>query len=137
VNPVVVIPAQVPETLQGIAAEVGRIESKVGSLLSRPSPEGFDWQELLDQIADLLKPDEKPVPGRTYQIRRPCGRGTDGEPLPPVLVEVPSAGDMSQAILKRLDALAELIDEQKQIRGPICKGKPGGEPVTVTFERVS
>jgi hypothetical protein len=122
--------------MAGIAAEIGRIESKVGSLLARPSPEEVDWQGLLEQIADLLAPDAEPIPGATYQIRRPCGRGADGEPLPPVLVQVPQAADPTIAILARLDALAELIDEQKQIRQPICKGKPGGEPVTVTFERV-
>jgi hypothetical protein len=129
-------PAQVPETLAGIAAEVGRIESKVGSLLTRPSPEAFDWEGLLEKIADLLKPDPDPIPGATYQVRRPCGRGQDGEPLPPVLVQVPSSADVSEAILRRLDALARLIDEQKQLRQPVCKGKPSGEPVTVTFERI-
>jgi hypothetical protein len=123
--------------MAGIAAEIGRIESKVGSLLARPSPEGVDWQGLLDQIASLLAPDAEPIPGATYQIRRPCGRGADGGPLPPVLVQVPQAADPTVAILARLDALAELIDEQKQVRQPICKGKPGGEPVTITFERVS
>jgi hypothetical protein len=122
--------------MAGIAAEVGRIESKVGSLLARPSPEATDWQGLLEQIADLLAPDAEPIPGATYQIRRPCGRGADGLPLPPVLVQVPQVADPTAAILARLDALAELIDVQKQLRQPICKGKPSGEPVTVTFERV-
>jgi hypothetical protein len=122
--------------MAGIAAEVGRIESKVGSLLALPAPDAFDMVGLLEQIAALLAPDSAPIPGATYQIRRPCGRGADGEPLPPVLVQVPSAADATEAILRRLDALAALIDEQKQIRQPICKGKPGGEPVTVTFERV-
>jgi hypothetical protein len=135
-DPVTVDPAQVPETMAGIAAEIGRIESKIGSLLARPSPQGFEWQGLLEQIADLLKPDAEPIPGATYQIRRPCGRGADGAPLPPVLVQVPQVADATEAILRRLDALAELIDEQKQIRQPICKGKPVGEPVTVTFERI-
>jgi hypothetical protein len=134
--PVVVNPAQVPATMAGIAAEVGRIESKVGSLLARPASEGSDWDGLLEQIAELLAPSGEPIPGATYQIRRPCGRGADGQPLPPVLVEVPEAVDVSEAILRRLDALAELIDEQKQVRQPVCKGKPGGEPVSVTFERV-
>jgi hypothetical protein len=51
-------------------------------------------------------------------------------------VEVPEAVNVSAAILQRLDALAVLIDEQKQLRQPVCKGRPVGEPVTVTFERV-
>ena len=129
-------PVQVPATMAGIAVEIGRIESKVGSLMARPAPEGIDWEGLLSQIAELLTPDAEPVPGATYQVRRPCGRGADGQPLPPVLVEVPEAANATTAILQRLDALAELIDEQKQLRQPVCKGKPGGEPVTVTFERV-
>jgi hypothetical protein len=129
-------PAQVPATLTGIAAEVGRIESKVGSLLARPAAEGFDWEGLLEQIAELLKPDPGPIPGAAYQVRRPCGRGPDGGALPPVVVQVPESADVSEAILRRLDALAELIDEQKQVRQPVCKGKPSGEPVTVTFERI-
>lgn len=135
-NPVQVDPAQVPETLAGIASEVGRIESKVASLLRRPEPAGFDWQGLLDKIMELLKPDPAPIPGTTYEVRRPCGRGPGGDPLPPVQVPVEEAPDADAAILARLDALAVLIDEQKQLRQPVCKGKPGGEPVTVTFERV-
>jgi hypothetical protein len=129
-------PAQVPQNLAGIAAEVGRIESKVGSLLARPAPEAFDFEGLLEQIAELLRPEAEPIPGATYQVRRPCGRGSNGEPLPPVLVQVPSAADASEAILRRLDALAVLIDEQKQLRQPVCKSRPTGEPVTVTFERI-
>jgi len=135
-SPVVVDPVSVPETLAGIAAEVGRIESKVGSLLARQVPEVIDWEWLLDQIALLLDRGGEAVPGVTYQIRRPCGRGADGSPLPPVLVHVPTGADATEAILLRLDAIAELIDEQKQVRQPVCKGKAQGAPVTVTFEEV-
>ena len=135
-SPVVIDPVQVPETMAGIAAEIGRLETKMAVQLARPSPEALDTEALLQQIEDLLNPDTAPIPGTTYQVRRPCGRGADGGPLPPVLVQVPSSADVSEAILRRLDALAELIDEQKQLRQPVCKGKPTGEPVTVTFERV-
>lgn len=124
--------------LQGIATEVGRIEQKMAALLGRPQPEApvVDFAPVLDalgQLAGLLLADN---PGGVYIVRPPCGRGPDGGPLPPVEVPVPAAGDVFGAILARLDALAALVDEQKQLRGPVCKGKPAGEPVTVTFTEV-
>jgi hypothetical protein len=135
-DPVQVDPAQVHETLAGIAAEVGRIESKVASLLARPAPEGFDWQGLLDKIAELLEPDAVQFPAAAYQIQPPCGSGPDGGPPPPVVVPVAATANPTEAVLLRLDALAGLLDAHKRIRQPICKGRTTGEPVTVTFEWV-
>lgn len=135
-KPIVVDPVPVPDTLKGIAEELGRVETKLAVILRRPEPEGFDLEGLLDKIRELLNGGPDPIPGATYQVRPPCGRGPGGAPLPPVEVPVPEAADATGAILARLDALAVLIDEQKQLRQPVCKGKPVGEPVTVTFEQV-
>jgi hypothetical protein len=134
--PQTVTDPQIRPTLDGIATEVGRIENKLRRVLDPPAAPAPDWQGLIDQLMELLKPDPEPIPGTTYEVRRPCGRGPGGDPLPPVQVPVGEAPDVDAAILARLDALAVLIDEQKQLRQPVCKGKPEGEPVTVTFERV-
>lgn len=122
-----------PPTLQGIASEVGRIEQKVARLLTDGPPVDLpDLGALLDLLQALLSQ----VDGTTYQLRVPCGRDENGDPLPPIEFDVPSRPDASSAILARLDTLAAMLDEHKQLRQPICKGKPAGEPVTVTFAEI-
>ncbi|MFN9507327.1 MAG: hypothetical protein ACK57J_22685 [Rubrivivax sp.] len=135
-RPVTITPVPVPPSLGGIAEELGRIERKLEAMFNDPPGEGLDLAGLLDALRDLLNPGGEPIPATTYQVRPPCGRGPGGDPLPPVEVPVPEAADPLAALLLRVDALAVLIDEQKQLRGPVCKGKPAGEPVTVTFEQV-
>lgn len=145
----VVTPVPVPVTMAGIAQEVGRIETKTRLLLEQQGGGGGGLDGLVDQLRQLLDSlqlrealqqllDQQagPVESTVYTVRPPCGRGPDGQPLPPVEVPVAASGDMLAAILLRLDALAVLIDEQKQLRGPVCKGRPTGEPVTVTFEQI-
>jgi hypothetical protein len=129
-------PAQVPATLQGIAAEVGRIESKVASVLKQPGMSLPDFGALFDMLQLLLTLLPQPVAGTTYSVQPPCGRAPGGGPLPAVAVAVADAENDGEAIIRRLDAIAELIDRAKQLRQPICKHKPTGEPVSITFEEV-
>ena len=123
-------------TLDGIASEVGRIESKLNRMMREQEDGGDQWQDLIDAIRDLLGGDGETVGGTVYRIQPPCGRAADGGALPPVEITIPTADGATAAIVTRLDAIARLVDEHKQIRQPICKGKPTGEPVTVTFTEV-
>jgi hypothetical protein len=119
-------------TMQAMAAELGRLERKgeitIDKLGRMEALAGAG--EVLQALAEwLLSAD----PGTTYSIQPPCGTDANGDPLPPVDVIVPPTIGPDAALLARVDALAMLIDEHKQIRQPICKGKPTGQPVTVTF----
>lgn len=111
--------------LDSIAREMGRQEQKLAGLLS-----GLGYPEAFDRLLDLLTSINT---GGSYSIRPACGTDANGNPLPPIEVPIqPTIGD-NAAIIARLDAIAELIDHHKQLRQPICKGKPTGESVTVTF----
>lgn len=110
--------------LVSIATELGRQEQKLAGLLG-----GLGIPEAFDGLLDLLSTAD---PGTTYAIHPPCGTTPEGGPLPPVEIFVPPTIGENAAIIARLDAIAMLLDEHKQIRQPICKGKPIGRPVTVT-----
>ena len=111
--------------LDSIAKELGRQEQKLAGLLG-----GLGYPEAFDRLLDLISSING---GTTYTLHPPCGTDANGDPLPPVEVIVPPSIGDSSAIINRLDALAMLLDEHKAMRQPICKGKPTGRPVTVTF----
>ena len=140
-KPVIIDPAQVPETMAGIAAEVGRIESKVGSLLQRPEQDlgavlerFLLLQGLLQQLWDYLQS----IDGAgNYSLDSTCEVDEDGAKRPPVAVDFPQSTGSTAAITKRLDALASLIQVHKDLKQPSCKHpRPGGEAVTVNFSEV-
>jgi hypothetical protein len=110
--------------LDSIARELGRQEQKLAGLLS-----GLGYPEAFDNLLDLLTSING---GTTYSLHPPCGTDANGDPLPPVEVIVPPTIGDNSAVIARLDALAMLLDEHKAMRQPICKGKPTGQPVTVT-----
>jgi hypothetical protein len=110
--------------LDSIARELGRQEQKLAGLLS-----GLGYPEAFDNLLDLLNSVNG---GTTYLLHQPCGTDAEGNPLQPVEVVVPPTIGDNSAVLARLDALAMLLDEHKAMRQPICKGKPTGNPVTVT-----
>jgi hypothetical protein len=126
-------PGAAPQpNLPAIANEVGRIEKKAELMLSKMGPlnDIGDKLQILQALAEWLLSGD---PGTTYSIQPPCGTDANGDPLPPVEVIVPATVGPEAAMIARVDALAMLLDEHKQIRQPICKGKPTGQPVTVTF----
>lgn len=110
--------------LVSISKELGRQEQKLAGLLG-----GLGLGSALDDLLKLLTSING---GTTYSLTPPCGTTTNGDPLPVVEVIVPPTIGDNAAVIARLDALAMLLDEHKQMRQPICKGKPTGSPVTVT-----
>lgn len=115
-----------------MAAELGRLERKGELMLERSGPLA-QIPDVVDAIADLVELLDSFDPGGSYSIRPACGTDANGDPLPPIEVPIQPGLGLAHAVTARLDAIAELIDHHKQLRQPICKGKPTGEPVTVTF----
>lgn len=139
-------PGQGPApTLQDMAREMGRQESKLNLLLARPPggggdggggglpPDFPDLSGLLDLLQLLASIDG---PGG-YQLQGPCETGPDGQPVPPRVADWGPSIGLESAIVKRLDALAELLQAHKDLRQPICTpGRAVGQPVTVTFQEI-
>lgn len=121
-----------PPTMAGMAAELGRLEKKGELMLERSGPLA-QIPDVIDAIADLVELLDSFDPGGSYSIRPACGTDANGDPLPPIEVPIQPGLGLAHAVTARLDAIAELIDHHKQLRQPICKGKPTGQPVTVTF----
>lgn len=115
-------------TRRAIATELGRMEMKLGGLLGGLGipEEALDLWKLLE----LLK---QPQPGTIYAIQQPCGTGADGSLPEPIEIEIPDVVGETAAIKARLDAIAQLIAIHKGLPGRVCKFKPVGESVTVTF----
>jgi hypothetical protein len=87
-----------------------------------------------DKLAELLLSFD---PQGGYSITGPCERGPDGELLPPRAAAWGASTGLERNILKRVDALAELLQHHKDLKQPICPpGRAVGQPVTVTFEEV-
>lgn len=121
-----------PSTPGGMAQELGRLEKKAELALDRMGPLD-NLPDVIDAITDLIDLVDRFDPGGSYSIRPACGTDANGNPLPPIEVPIASGLGMVHAVTARLDAIAELIDHHKQLRQPICKGKPTGQPVTVTL----
>jgi hypothetical protein len=99
-------------------------------------PPGFDWGDLFQKLLKLVL--EADGPGG-FQLQGPCDRDSEGDLLPPRVAEWGPSLGIERNIVKRIDALAELIQHHKDLRQPTCGGGGGravGQPVTVTFEEV-
>jgi hypothetical protein len=137
-------PGQSPQaTLQGIATEVGRLERKMEIQLERPQiqiPSDLARSGALETVADLVRQligsllDG--VPGGTYQLVSGCPVPLGQEPPEPVTVNIPDAGSTRDALIARLDALAQLLQVHKDLRQPMCKTAGAQSNVTVQFEEL-
>ena len=124
-------------TLQGIAQEVGRVESKLNKLLNPATGNNFDRLELIyDTISGLFEFLTSITAGGSYTLEAPCETAEDGSPL---VVEHTYDGALNSigVLSNKIDALAALVQSHKNTRQPICKpAPPTGQPVTVQFEEV-
>jgi hypothetical protein len=130
--------------LEAMAKELGRIESKLEIMLKTPTGPGGDLGDLLGPLVNglfqLLQSFFDGAPGQTWELYGPCEVDENGDPItPPVprLVNIPETSSDRDAVLARLDGLAELIQQHKYLRQPTCTRKaPMGEFVTVNFEQI-
>jgi hypothetical protein len=119
--------------LTSIAQELGRIETKLHWVLNPPTGAGdpVDWLQLARILWDLLN---SRTAGTTYTLTAPCDLGPDGNPLVHE-VTIPDLGNQD-ALVERVDALAELLGVHQQWKQRICVGSKGtnlGAFVTVRF----
>jgi hypothetical protein len=125
-------------TLAGIAAEVGRIESKLNRLLN-PSVSGdaSDLLQLLWQgLQGLINSLTDNRPGGQYELTSPCVLDSNDERVV-YTAEFPETEDNTAAVLARLDALAALLQIHKDLKQPICHQTPAvGQPVQVQFVQI-
>ena len=136
------IPANGPQpTPQGIAQELGRIESKLARLIDpksdRPGqpPDRLHW--LQENIANIIDFFLSINGGGEYRISSPCVLDEEGNRIESV-VEYSGALQSFGVISNKIDALAQLLQEHKDLKQPICRETPatGGQAVTVNFVQV-
>lgn len=127
-------------TIQAIATEVGRIEQKVDRMLNpAPPSNGLDrLGELMAVIGGVAEALLAAQSGGTYTMAGPCEVDSSGEPIVDIReVQFPGALTVLGVMVNRLDALAVLLQEHKNLRQPTCRKKtPVGEFVTVNFEQI-
>lgn len=138
IGPVTVTTNAPQATLAGIAGEVGRIEQKLAKMINNTDDDWKDtlWGLLGKGIETLLENLATGQPAGKYLLSTPCERASNGERIK---YEVPIIRTYNRfdAIYKRLDALADLIQTHKDLKQPICRGtQPTGQPVTVNFTQI-
>ena len=138
-----VIPANGPQpSLDGIAKEVGRIESKMASVMkSTAAKDGPEWDEILGvlrflkAIFDGITDDE---PQSAYQISSPCELD-DQEQRIVFASTIAASTDKFGAIINRINAVADLLQHSKNLKQPLCPGQRfpvSGQAVTVNFTQI-
>lgn len=77
---------------------------------------------------------ETPYPAGSYSINGVCERDPDGNPMDVTRSSTYLEAPGIDAVLTRLDALADLFQYHKELRQPICRApRGGGDLVTVNF----
>jgi hypothetical protein len=119
-------------SLAGIAAEVGRIENKVGKLFEPPGGGGFDWAEKLRELWDIIN---SRYEAGYYDLWAPCDKGPTGEFLHEKF-EWDAGFSEFGSLRVRLDAIAQMLQRQKDWKQPICEPEipaNNGRAINVQF----
>lgn len=121
----------------GIAQELGRVEKKLAQLLDPKwdAPghprDRLGW--LRDNIGNIIDFFLSTNAGGEYRISSPCELDADGDRIERV-VEYEGGLQSLGVINNKIDALAQLLQEHKELKQPICRQLPPvGQPVTVNF----
>lgn len=124
--------------LQEMAKELGRIEAKLHGLMNpqgelNPIPEWMndlgDGLSKLLQLWELLTATQA---GGQYTLSSECVVDAEGNRVESV-AEYSGAFNWLQVLSNKMDALAELQQHAKDLKQPICRHKPVGQPVQITF----
>lgn len=136
------IPANGPQaTPQAIAQELGRIENKLARVLNPKSDGDGQPQDRLgwlkDNITNIIDFFQSINDGGTYELSSPCVLDENGDRIVRV-VEYPGAAQSLGVISNKIDALAALLQEHKDLKQPVCRETPatGGQAVTVNFVQI-
>lgn len=128
------IPAKAPQaTMQGIAEEVGRIEQKMAMMLNPGDlADKIDWMDNIGKLIELLM---SATAGGEYTLSSKCELDANGQRI------VKSANfsgslDRIGVIENKIDALAELMQHDKDLKQPSCIPSIPRSTVTVTAYEV-
>ena len=128
--------------IEAVAKEVSRIEQKLAQLLNPAGPiQGGSAADRLDLLLDLLRnlwnSMTDGAPAGEYEISSPCELDDEGDRIVKK-VPIPATSDNWERITARVDAVAALLQEHKDLKQPNCPGTQTssrtGEWVTVKFE---
>lgn len=129
-------------SLDGIAKEVGRIESKLASVMkSAPLKDPLEWDEIiaiLRLLKDLFDGITDNEPQSAYQITSPCELD-DQEQRIVFASTIAASTDKFGAIINRINAVADLLQHSKNLKQPLCPGQRfpvSGQAVTVNFTQI-
>jgi hypothetical protein len=125
-----------------MAKELGRIEQKLELMLNPGPAADGDWTDRIQLLAQLLKSIYDALTDGAnagkYELTGPCDLDANGDRIV-YEAEWPEQGTNHQAILSRVDAIAELLQIHKDLKQPNCRGADvpvSGEFVTVNFEQI-
>ena len=129
-------------SLDGIAKEVGRIESKLASVMkSAPLKDPLEWDEIISilrLLKDLFDGITDNEPQSAYQISSPCELD-DQEQRIVFASTIAASTDKFSAIINRINAVADLLQHSKNLKQPLCPGQRfpvSGQAVTVNFTQI-
>lgn len=131
--------------LPSMAQELGKLERKMELMLTPDDPLSPLQQlnRIIDQIENikflidlLLPPEPYEFSGGEFELAAVCDRLPDGQLIDPKIAPWSGGTGELLEINRKLNALAQLIQHHKVLKQPICRGKPVGQEVTVTFEEV-
>ena len=135
------IPGNGPQaTPQGMAQELGRIEKKLARLIDTksdaPGAPKDRLRILYDNLGTVIDFFLSIRDSGEYEISSPCELDEDGNR---VVVKVPYTGALQSfgVLSNKLDAIAQLLQEHKNLKQPNCPGtKPvlTGEWVAINFQ---
>ena len=115
--------------IESVAKEVGRIEQKTAAALNRLPGPLHDWTDWLDTIGDALEIQQNlsdllagPAPATQYTLTGVCEE-LDDEGNQPVFSAPIGEQPAFDSLMRRVDALSELMQAHLGYKTPIC-GKP-------------
>ena len=120
--PPVPAPDDPPPDVDGVPWWLDLVNDTIGSLIG---------STVADALASFF---EEPYGGVTYRVVSVCEKNENGEPISKdVAVTIPTEPYQS-AVLKRIDAVAELLQPLKDFKQPTCSApKPQGDFRTISF----
>jgi hypothetical protein len=117
-------PGQAPQpSLEGIATEVGKIERKLEIAFTNPKGDkgGLNWEEWWDAVGKLYNLLISLSDAGQFTLSSPCVPADEpGGVNNPLLRQWDGSLTPGGGLEKRLDALAGLIQDHKNLKQPIC-----------------
>jgi hypothetical protein len=117
-------PGQAPQpSLEGIATEVGKIERKLEVAFTNPKGDkgGLNWEEWWDAVGKLYNLLISLSDAGQFTLSSPCVPADEpGGVNNPLLRQWDGSLTPGGGLEKRLDALAGLVQDSKNLRQPIC-----------------